>query len=961
MSSTPQISKQSRTKPERRPNERLKAQRLKKNWTQVYVATMIGTSDVEISRWETGVSSPSLYFREKLCELFGTSPEDLGFVSSPKTEPEEHIARLSAHLPLPLTSLIGREQEMAAICALLRQAKVRLLTLTGTGGVGKTRLALEVAQEMQQDFTDGVCFVELAPIQDTALVLPAIAHVLHVQSIGTQPLLDHLKAALRGQHLLLVLDNFEHILPAAELLVELLAACPRLKLLVTSRAVLHVRGERIFPVQSLPLPDPLQLADREVVAPSGAVALFVERAREISLTCQFTPEQVPLIAEVCRRVDGLPLAIELAVARLKLFPLPVLLERLEHRLAVLTGGPRDLPERQQTLRNTLEWSYELLSEEEQRLFRLFCVFVGGCTVEAVEALSKMLDGSTPTPVLDGITSLLDKHLLYQMAQGSQELRLLILETIREYGLECLSASGELEQTRQAHAEYYLHLAEEAESSQFGPAQERWFARLEREYANLRAALRWAIQQGEAGQGMAMALRLARALVEFWTVRWYVNEERPWLERALRSSKGVPVLVRARALQDAAWLANLQDDGMQAEAQYQESLQLFREAGETQGVASSLVWLGWLTLTMRKDHVAAHSLLEESHRLAREVGDKRTLDYALFALGTLALDQADFTRARSLLEESLAVRQEMGYKQLIAWSLRALGRVLFAQGDHARAYVLVEESLALCREIHDKISSAYALDLLGRFAFARGDTGTARALLEEGLALFRALGWQRKTAYALCHVARVAAEQGDDAAARAMYEESLALFRQIDDTAGMAFCLQGWGALVARQGELVWATRLWGAAETLSAVSSPQRFSLPVEHAAYERTDFERIVSIVRTQLGADAFANAWAEGRTMTPEQALSAQGQPLVSNQPHLQGKSAVHKRRSLSSPHSLTERETEVLRLVAQGRSNAQIAEALVISGRTVEAHLRTIYSKLNVTSRYAAMHYALQHQLV
>ena len=886
MSKKHQPSTTQRVKAERIPNEHLKAQRLRKNWTQVYVATMIGTSDVEVSRWETGVTEPSLYFRERLCELFGTTPEDLGFVSSPEPEPEERIAGLSPHLPLPLTSLIGRGQEMAAICALLRQAKVRLLTLTGTGGVGKTRLALEVAHEMQQDFTHGVCFVELAPIQDAALVPPTIARVLHVQSIGAQAPLDHLKAALRTRHLLLVLDNFEHVLQTAPLLVELLAACPRLKLLVTSREVLHVRGERLFPVQPLPLPDPLQLVDSKVVTPSGAVALFVERARELIPTFEYTQEQAPLIAEVCRRVDGLPLAIELAVARLKLFPLPVLLERLEHRLAVLTGGPQDLPARQQTLRNTLQWSYELLSEEEQRLFRLLSVFVGGCTLEAVEALYGMPGGGAAA-VFDAVASLLDKHLLYQMAQGKQELRLLMLETIREYGWECLSACGEVEQTRRMHAEYYLHLAEEAETHQFGPEQERWFDRLEREYDNLRTALRWAVQQGEAGQGMEMALRLAGTLHECGMVRWYVNEERPLLEQALADSQEVPVLIRARALQGAAWLATLQDDGVQAEAWYQESLELFREAGERRGMALSLFWLGWLAVMMRKDEVAACSLLEESLGLAREVGDKRTLAYVLFALGTMALDQADYSKARSLQEESLALRRELGNKQLIAWSLRALGRVLFAQGDDARAYALVEESLALCREIQDKISSAYALDLLGRFAFARGDATIARSLLEEGLALFRALGWQRKIAYALSSLAHVLTEQGDEATARAMYQESLALFQEIDDKEGMAFCLQGWGAMVARQGELVWAARLCGAAETLCEGSEPQRFSLPVEHIDDERLEYERVVSTVRAQLGADAFANAWAEGRTMTPEQVMSAQGQPLITDQSHLLRKS--------------------------------------------------------------------------
>jgi predicted ATPase/DNA-binding XRE family transcriptional regulator len=525
MSNAQQAPKQSRAKTERRPNGRLKAQRLKKNWTQVYVATMIGTSDVEVSRGENGTSIPSLYFREQLCALFGTTPEELGFVSSPQTGPQERTTRLPAHLPVPLTSLIGREQEVAEVCAMLRRAKVRLLTLTGPGGVGKTHLALHIANELQKDFTDGACFVSLAPLQDARLVLHSIAHTLQLQHTGLEPL-KHLQTFLREKHLLLVLDNFEHVVAAAPSLVELLAACPHLKLLVTSREVLHVRGEREFVVQPLTLPDPIPFPERERLIRTGAVALFLERAREMIPDVAFTDDDLLLIAEICRRVDGLPLAIELAAARLKLLSLSALLERLEHRLTILTGGPRDLPERQQTLRNTLEWSYELLTKEEQLLFRRLSVFVGGCTFEAVEALSDLLDG-VHAPVLDGVISLLDKHLLYRAEQYGEEHetgRLLMLETIREYGLERLSTCGELEATRQAHAEYYLRLAEEAETHLFGAVQMRWSDLLEREQDNLRAALSWSLEEAEDSR-RETAVRLTGALAHFSFIRWSVSEGR----------------------------------------------------------------------------------------------------------------------------------------------------------------------------------------------------------------------------------------------------------------------------------------------------------------------------------------------------------------------------------------------------------------------------------------------------
>ncbi|HZU69521.1 MAG TPA: tetratricopeptide repeat protein [Ktedonobacteraceae bacterium] len=869
-------SQQVKTK--RSPNERLKAHRLKKNWTQVYVATMIGTSDVEVSRWENGTSIPSLYFREQLCELFGTTPEALGFVTDAAAPLQERLGGTSSTLPVPLTSLIGREQEVAEVCTLLRRPQTRLLTLTGAGGVGKTRLALEVAHEMQQDFADGACFVELSPLREAGLVFHTIAHALHLEHKGLEPL-KHLRTFLRDKHLLLVLDNFEQVAAAAPSLVDLLAACPHLKLLVTSREMLHVRGESTFPVQPLTLPDPQHLADPSLVAGSGAVALFLERAHEIIPDLVLTSETAPLMAEICRRLDGLPLAIELAAARLKLLPLPALLDYLEHRLSLLTGGPRDLPARQQTLRNTLQWSYDLLSEAEQRLFRRLSVFVGGCTLEAVEALYDLLEG-THAAVLDGIISLLDKHLLCRAAQRgeAQETgRLLMLETIREYGLECLSACGGREATRKAHAAYYLRLAEEAEIHLFGVVQVRWSERLEREQDNLRAALGWSLEQGDAVR-RETALRLTGALAHFSFMRWSVSEGRSWLDRALANSEGVSPAVRAKALVNAGWLAYLQGESERAEYLCWESLALQREVSDTRGMAWSLYHLG--VIAYRKgEETRARALLEECRTCAQESGDSRSLAYILLFLGIAAIERGEYAAAHSSLEESLALLRAANNNEDIVWPCFHLARALFALGEQRRAQALVEEGLAFSRETHYQFGRAAGLYLLGRFAFDQGKLVEARSSLEESLAFYRAFKEQHRAAQVLSSLARVALAQGDETRACALCEESVALFRQVDDTEGMMYCLQGFGGTAARQGNPIWAARLWGAADALRSVNSPPApLLLPFERTQAERADYEVMVKAVRVELGEGAFNHAFAEGQAMTPEQAIQSQDHPLSS-----------------------------------------------------------------------------------
>jgi predicted ATPase/DNA-binding CsgD family transcriptional regulator len=734
-----------------------------------------------------------------------------------------------------------------------------------------------------------------------------------------------------------------------------LEVCPDLKLLVTSREVLRLRGEHQFTVPPLALPDPKNLPDAASLAQVPAVHLFLQRAQSITSDFQLTADNAATIVEICIRLDGLPLAIELAAARIKVLTPQALLARLDRRLQVLTGGPRDLPGRQRTPRHTIEWSYELLPVEEQRLFRQLAVFVGGCAFQAVEAVSEDMSEET-TAVLETMTSLLDKNLLRQTEQEDGEPWFMMLETIREFGLEALAERGELEALRHTHAEYYLQLAEEAEPALQGPLQATWLERLERELDNLRAALSYLLERTEDRESNEMALRLGAALSWFWVVRLHAHEGWTFLERALERSEGVAVAVRAKALYVAGYLAWQLGNLNRSEELCQQSLALFREGGDVTGIGNALMYLG-NTSWMMGELATARFHLEESLKLSKDTGDKINMAWSLMVLSIVNFDLGEYPQGYSHAEESLLLFREIGNKRGIAFALNQLAYGHLGEGDAAKAHPLYEESSALFTEIGEKTYERFALLGLGRVAFLQGNLSLARSLLEEASTTFQGEEdpWdQNSKAFALSHLARVVAFEGDFVKARALYEQCLAISKQVGFKTDMPFHLEGLAAVVAAQGELPWAARLWGAAEALrDGMGSP---ILPVY-----RADYERSVAATRTQLEEQAFATAWAEGGTMTLDQVLGEQGKAKASTPAETTQPARPMTKPSASSPDGLTAREVEVLRLLAQGMTSAQIAEQLVIGVVTVNFHVRSIYSKLGVTSRAAAARYAVEHHLV
>jgi predicted ATPase/DNA-binding CsgD family transcriptional regulator len=656
------------------------------------------------------------------------------------------------NLAAPVTPIVGREREKQSVIDLLRRSDVRLVTLTGPGGIGKTRLALQVAADLLPEFADGVYFFGLAPIRDPARVIPAIAQGLGMQDTGERPLQERLCEFMMQKHLLLVLDNVEQVVAAAPLLADILAGCPYLTVLATSRVPLHVTGEWEFPVPPLGLPDPQRPSVLDEVRHAEAVRLFIERAQAVNPDFILTEATAPVVAELCRRLDGLPLAIELAAARCKVLSAPALLTRLDDRFRVLTGGPRDAPDRLRMMRAAVDWSYDLLTPTEQTLFRRLAVFVGGCTLEAAEAVAataQELDGD----VLEMLSSLVDQSLL-QAAEGPDgEPRFIMLETIRDYARERLVASGEDVAARGAHAAHVLALAEQASLMVILPGGDRWLTRLVTEQENVRAAFTWLEETGDAES----FLRLAGALGFFWFIRGHNREGSDWLERALARENAAGPRARAKALFGLSLLVPMADD--RSAAMFDEGLALSRAVGDTLGTSLGLIGLGMVAL-YRGDYARAEHCYTESLAQIRGLGDTpiaaAVATAAISELGYVAYAQDNRALAVARFEEALDQDRMVGDTWAAAYELMGLGFVSHDEGDQVRALDLFQEGLALAWSYGDRRSVAMTLSGVAAVVAASGQPEQAARLFGALEALRSASGMPDAAVFPAF---RAAAERG----------------------------------------------------------------------------------------------------------------------------------------------------------------------------------------------------------
>jgi predicted ATPase/Tfp pilus assembly protein PilF len=719
------------------------------------------------------------------------------------------------NLPQQITSFVGREHALRDVRELL--GTNRLLTLVGVGGLGKTRLSLQLGAEVLDDYADGVWFVEMAPLSDARLVHQAVASVLRVKEEPGRTVQEALLKFVRDRQLLVILDNCEHLIRAcAGLANELLQSGPQVKVLASSRESLRVVGETTYALSTLSVPAPNGDLPVEMMTQYEAVNLFSDRARATQPTFRVNSNNAAAVADICHRLDGIPLAVELAAARVRALSVETIAERLTDRFRLLTGGGATSLPRQQTLRACIDWSYDLLTDAERVLLQRLAVFVGGWGLQGAEAVCT--EGQIDKPsVLELLTRLVEKSLVEFEAESG---RYRLLETVRQYARDRQVESGPDETVRDRHRDYYLALAEEAESKLKGAQQAEWLRRLDDEHENLRAALGWSLVEPGSGAG----LRLCGALQRYWWTRGHLGEGRAWCMRALENvGADVRSPERAKALSAEGQLAYFQGDYAASRARHEESLAIRRKLGDQLGVGASLS-----------------------------------------SLGNVSYEQGDLSAARALYEECLAILRDVGSRSGVATSLNNLGFVLSELGDHAAASALHGESLAIKRELGDRSGIAHSLNNLGRVAYQQGKFGSAQTLYEESLAIRREIGDRIGIASSLNNLGTLSYDQGDFSSARTMHMEALAIWAELDDLQGIAYSLEGLAPLEAALGSYIRAARRWGAAERLRAeIGSPLS---PQEQARYVK-----IVSSARANQVVDAaFDRAWQEGHSWTLAQAIA-------------------------------------------------------------------------------------------